>query len=84
VLPGLFLAAGYYAGFGGEYSALEVRAMRSEVEDGRITVADLARENTELVARADALVNDARTLETLAREEIGMIREGEVLYRFAD
>jgi cell division protein FtsB len=29
-------------------------------------------------------VNDARTLETLAREEIGMIREGEVLYRFAD
>lgn len=84
VLPGLFLAAGYYAVFGGEYSALELRSIRAELEHGKVALAELDRENTELAARADALVNDTRALETLARENFGMIREGEVLYRFAD
>jgi cell division protein FtsB len=84
VLPGIFLAAGYYAVFGGEYSALELRAIRSEVEAGKVALAELDRETTELAARSDALVNDSRALEALARENFGMIREGEVLYRFAD
>jgi cell division protein FtsB len=84
ILPGLLLAAGYYAGFGGEYSALELRSIRAEVAEGKVALGDLDRETEELAARADALVNDGRALETLARENFGMIREGEVLYRFAD
>jgi len=84
VLPGLLLAAGYYAVFGGEYSALELRSIRAEVVEGKASLESLDRETEELAARADALVNDGRTLEVLARENFGMIREGEVLYRFAD
>jgi cell division protein FtsB len=84
VLPGIFLAAGYYAVFGGEYSALELRSIRAQVAEGTVALGGLDRETEELAARADALVNDSRALETLARENFGMIREGEVLYRFAD
>lgn len=84
IFPGLVLAAGYYALFGGEYSALELRGIRSEVEDGKVALEDLGRETEALSARATALEEDPRTLETLARENFGMIREGEILYLFAD
>ena len=37
-----------------------------------------------LRGRVEALENDPQTIETLARERFGMIRDGEVLYRFAE
>ena len=37
-----------------------------------------------LRARADSLENDPAAVERLAREQYGMIREGEVLYRFVE
>ena len=41
--------------------------------------ADVAR----LKARQDSLTSDSATIERLARERFGMIRNGERLYRFA-
>jgi cell division protein FtsB len=74
----------YYAVFGGEYSALEARRIRRDAADAELLLARLAVEQDSLTARIEALEGDARTLETLARENFGMIRAGEVLYRFAD
>jgi cell division protein FtsB len=74
----------YYALFGGEYSALETRRIRREATDAEILLAQLSVERDSLAARVEALEDDARTIETLARENFGMIREGEVLYRFAE
>ena len=76
--------AAYYAVFGGEYSLLEVRQIRLDTEAAQITLAELRSEADSLDLWADVLENDPKTLETLARERFGMIREGEVLYRFAD
>ena len=37
-----------------------------------------------LRARADSIQNDSATLERIAREKYGLIKEGERLYRFVD
>jgi cell division protein FtsB len=83
LLPGALLLAGYYAVFGGEHSLMEVRRARSEREAEEAEVARLRAENDSLRALVDSLENDPATLERLARERFGLIRDGEVLYRFA-
>jgi cell division protein FtsB len=83
VLGGLFAAAAYFALFGGEYSALDLLRIAGEVEDARVALVQLEEETARLQERAELLESDRRTLETLARENFGMIRDGEILYRFA-
>jgi cell division protein FtsB len=83
VLPGLLLAAAYYAVFGGEYSMFELRRTRVDLESERLTLVDLQAQIDSMSAWADSLSNDPLTIERVARERFGMIREGETLYRFA-
>jgi cell division protein FtsB len=83
VLPALATLALYYALFGGEYSVFELREARQETETARVRLDSLERVNDSLRARADSLASDPGSLERVAREKFGMIREGEVLYRFA-
>ena len=81
VLPLLLGLAGYYALFGGEYSLLELRAARQEIRTKEEELVRLRAEVEHLRARADSLENDSATIERIARERFGMIREGEILYR---
>ena len=80
ILPALLGLAVYYAFFGGEYSLLELRKARSEIITQEQELNLLREENAALRARADSLQHDSATLEKLARERFGMIRDGEVLY----
>ncbi len=80
ILPILLGLAGYYALFGGEYSLLELQKARSEIAAQEEELNLLRGENEYLRARADSLQNDSATLEKLARERFGMIRDGEILY----
>lgn len=84
VLPAIAGAAVYYAVFGGEHSMIEVRSARSRVKQQQRALDRLRAEVDSLTAWADSLGNDPLTLERLVRERHGMIREGEILYRFAD
>ena len=81
VLPALIGLAAYFAVFGGEYSVLEVRRARAEREELAQRLAEVERVNDSLRAWGDALEADSATIERVARERYGMIREGEVLYR---
>jgi len=83
VLPGLLALAAYYAVFGGEYSMLEVRRARHDIEAAHAELGTVDATIDSLTARVDSLENDPATLERVARERFGMIREGETLYRFA-
>lgn len=83
ILPGLLLVAGYYAVFGGEYSWFELRDARAAVEQEDVDLAELHRQIDSLRAWADSMQVDSVTLERIARERFGMIRDGETLYRFA-
>ena len=84
VLPALLGLAVYYAVFGGDYSLLELHKARSEIKAQQTELAQLREEVEHLRARADSLENDSATLERLARERFGMIRDGEILYRMAE
>ena len=80
----LLLGAAYFAIFGGEYNAFELRGVRVEraLEQQRTADARLAVERQR--ARRDSLATDSATIERIAREQYGLIRDGEKLYRFAD
>ncbi len=84
IVPVFFLAAVYFAVFGGEYSVFELRHARASVEVERGRLVQVRAEIDSLAAWADSLEHDAATIERVAREDFGMIRDGETLYRFAD
>jgi len=84
LLAGLLLLAVYYAVFGGEYSWFELRDARAAVEREELELAELHRQIDSLRAWADSLQIDSVTLERIAREQFGLVRPGEVLYRFAE
>lgn len=84
LVPGLLLAAVYYAVFGGEYSVFELREARAALATERDALTRVHEQIDSLAAWSDSLENDPATIERIAREDFGMIREGETLYRFAE
>ena len=80
----LLAGAAYFAVFGGDYDAFELRRVRQEraLEEERARQA--RAEVDRLRARRDSLASDSATIERIARERYGLIRDGERLYRFAD
>jgi cell division protein FtsB len=80
----LLIGAAYFAVFGGDYDIFDLRRIRHEraIEEARLEEERAALELQS--ARRDSLANDPATLERLARERFGLIRDGETLYRFAD
>jgi cell division protein FtsB len=84
VVPGALLLGAYWAVFGGEYSLFEVRGARVAREAEAAELERIRHEIDSLAALTDSLENDPATLERLARERYGMIKDGELLYRFAE
>ena len=84
VFLGLLALAGYFAVFGGEYSALDARRARAELAARRAEVAAEMGRSDSLRARIDSLRHSDEALERLARERYGLIRDGELLYRLTD
>ena len=83
LLAGLVLAVAlYYAALGGEYSALDLLRLKRDRRDAEAELARTRRDVDSLRARAAKLEGDPATIERVARERFGMIREGETLYRF--
>ena len=82
IMPALLIVAVYYATFGGEYSIFELRSARASVAGEQAALGALEARIDSLSAFADSVRSDPGTLERIAREQFGMIREGETLYRF--
>jgi cell division protein FtsB len=80
----LFGVALYYALWGGEYSAFDLLRLseRQRAETARLE--ETRQQADSLIALASALENDPVAIEKVARERFGMIREGELLYRFVE
>jgi cell division protein FtsB len=58
--------------------------VRSERAREDMRVEEARAEVDRLRARRDSLLHDSATIERVARERYGLIRDGERLYRFAD
>ena len=74
----------YYAVWGGEYSAFDLRRLGEEREQVAARVVETRAAVDSLRAHAALLEKDPATIERVARERFGMIRPGEVLYRFVE
>lgn len=67
--------------WGGEYSTADWLTMRRQLADERERVAGLEAEVDSLAKAAKDLETNPAVQERVAREEFGMIRDGEILYR---
>ena len=66
----------------GSRGLLHLQTLTSEQAEQNRRVALLLHENEQLRERIHRLRTDDRTLERLAREQLGFTRPGEVIYRF--
>ena len=65
----------------GEYSTIDWLKVRSQLAHERDSVETLRAQVDSLARVARALENDPATQERAAREQFGLIRNGEILYR---
>jgi cell division protein FtsB len=56
--------------------------MQKEKEESGILVEELKEKNRELIAEIRRLKGDPQYLQSVARKELGLVRENEVIYRF--
>jgi|SRR6185369_6124023 cell division protein FtsB len=68
----------------GSRGVVHLRTLTTEQDDVGRRIALLLHENEQLRDRIHKLRTDDRTLERLAREQLGFTRPGEVIYRFGD
>jgi cell division protein FtsB len=80
----LFSVALYYALWGGEYTAFDLVRLAEQQSQQEVGLARARAEVDSLTALVRALESDPVAIEAVARERFGMIRAGEVLYRFVD
>jgi cell division protein FtsB len=86
VTLGRWLAVAAVAGgllfglMGGEYSSLDLRTIRREIRAEEEAIARLTAEVDSLAELAERLETDPYLQEKRARERLGMIRDGEILY----
>jgi cell division protein FtsB len=78
----LLAVGGYYATFGGVYSAFDLRQMKADRAVLQDSVFRLETVTDSLVQRGDSLVSDPSAIERVAREELGYLRDGELRVRF--
>ena len=69
------------AAWGGEYGTADWITIRRQLTDERARVAVLRIELDSLATLAHDLETNPAVQERVAREQFGMIRDGEVLYR---
>jgi cell division protein FtsB len=81
VALGLFLILGLVT-FLGENGILHLLRLKKEM--GRIKEANLqlVKENEELKEEVRKLKQEKKYIEEIARKELGMVKEGEIIYQF--
>ena len=78
------LAAGIFAVAGGEYGTFDWLELRHEERAEQRAITGLTAEVDSLRRYARQVQTDRRLQERLARENFGMIRKGEFLYRLEE
>ena len=68
--------------FFGEKGVLRLFRLQKELERFKEASSKLAEENRKLEEEVKRLREDKQYIEEIARRELGMVKEGEVIYRF--
>lgn len=82
IIPGLAVAFILYFTIFGERGLLRIYHLNKEKQQVQQRLEAINGENMKLVREVDALKNDRRYLESIARRDFGMVRKNEVIYQF--
>ena len=82
VIPLLIITLILYFTVFGERGLLRIYHLSKERQEVTLRLDTLKNENLKLVREVDALKNDRRYLESIARRDFGMVRKNEVIYQF--
>ena len=66
----------------GPHGLSDLCKMQKEKEESVVLIEELKEKNKQLTAEIRRLKGDPRYLESVARKELGLVRENEVVYRF--
>jgi cell division protein FtsB len=80
-LLGLFLLALLVHDVFGAHGFLAMRRTRAEIEKVQKDIERINRENIQLAEEVKALKSDPRTIEKIAREDLGLAKDGEVIIK---
>lgn len=83
VMAGVAALALWFALQGGEYTTLDIISQRRRIARMTARADSLARVVDSLGRVERKVLRDPATQERIAREEFGMVRDHEILYRFA-
>ena len=83
-IVGMLLVAVDFAIFGGEYTVFQVGGLETLEQESAAQLSVTEAEIDSLQAVAWELENDPDAIERVAREQDGMVRDGEILYRFRE
>ena len=82
IIPILAVTFILYFTIFGERGLLRIYHLNKEKQDVQQRLETLKGENLKLVREVDALKNDRRYLESIARRDFGMVRKNEIIYQF--
>ena len=82
IIPILAVTFILYFTIFGERGLLRIYHLNKEKQDVERRLETLKGENLKLVREVDALKNDRRYLESIARRDFGMVRKNEIIYQF--
>src|SRR5689334_20572080 len=80
ILAGALLAMGVHDIFGA-HGYLAMRRDQSQIEELRGQIEKLNQENQKLAEHVNALKTDPETIEKIAREEMGLAKPGEMIFK---
>lgn len=76
-----FLILGFLTFFG-EKGIFHLFRLKKELVRLRGANAEMEKENAKLKEDVERLKHEKRTIEEIARKELGMVKEGEIIYQF--
>jgi len=82
ILPMLAVTFILYFTVFGDRGLLRIYHLSKEKQEVQKRLETLKGENLKLVREVDALKNDRRYLESIARRDFGMVRKNEIIYQF--
>jgi cell division protein FtsB len=82
LIPAAAIAFILYFTVFGERGLLRIYHLNKERQEVQARLERIKAENLKLVREVDALNNDRRYLESIARRDFGMVRKNEVIYQF--
>ncbi len=82
IIPGLAVTFILYFTIFGERGLLRIYHLNKEKQLVQQRLESIKAENMKLIREVDALKNDRRYLESIARRDFGMVRRNEVIYQF--